>query len=94
MGAWGIEPFENDEVLDWWEELNPPDLGALLDDLDRETGGLKASATWEWEMLIAAADIVATALGELDGGLPEETRTLWEARTVRLAERLARAARQ
>ena len=68
MGAWGEKAFENDSALDWLADLEDGGVTALRDTLSRVAG---AGADDYVEVddcsaAIAAAEIVAGALGERD----------------------------
>jgi hypothetical protein len=77
MGAWGTRTFQNDDALDW--------LGALVESSDEATvrGALElATSAGPEEYLespagqqaLAAAELVAAAVGRAGDGLPEEAR--------------------
>ncbi len=73
MGAWGHGSFENDDAGDWvWELGEASDFGVVktaLDAVVSEDGYLEAPTCSE---AIAAAEIVAAALGSPVAGLSDE----------------------
>jgi hypothetical protein len=73
MGAWGYKSFQNDSALDWLSDLihgGAPVLGAALDAIGEEyVEADEASAA------LAAAEIVAAALGKGDDRLDEDAAT-------------------
>ncbi|MCK5274344.1 MAG: DUF4259 domain-containing protein [Alphaproteobacteria bacterium] len=73
MGAWGSESFENDDALDWVNDLEASEgtavikltLQAVIDESDY----LEAP---ECSAALAAAEVVAALKGAPGKGLPEE----------------------
>lgn len=74
MGAWGARAFENDGALDWVWELEAAEDESVL----RSALSADVSEAPEAEIALAAAEVVAAALGRPAGGLPEEV-TAWVA---------------
>ena len=78
MGAWGSGSFENDDAMDWTSDLSASlDWSAVRDALDDVLGygpddylGAPEAA-----VALAAAEVVAAALGAPAGDLPEEVTT-------------------
>lgn len=95
MGAWSASNFDNDDALDWLDDL--------CDSGDESSVRSALSTVAEWPadeyleaidccVALAAAEIVAAALGNPAADLPEETedwldRNAWEpgAEEIRLA---------
>jgi hypothetical protein len=75
MGAWGSGPFENDDAGDWVYDLEGADDMSLIHDaLDvARTSYLDAA---EGAVAVAAATVVAAALGLRNDGLSDEV-TAW-----------------
>lgn len=74
MGTWGHGPFENDDALDWVNELADGGAELVADTLavpdDPESLDLDAP---DGQVILAAAEVVAAALGRpLAGTLPAE----------------------
>jgi hypothetical protein len=70
MGAWGHKSFQNDSALDWLSDLihgGAPVLGAALD-----AAGASDLEVDEASAALAAAEIVAAALGHGDDRLDED----------------------
>ena len=73
MGTWGVAAFDNDDATDWMdylEETAEPDLvfQALLVVADRPDSEIYME---EYARAVAAAELVASALGTGVGPLPE-----------------------
>jgi len=69
MGTWGTGAFENDGASDWaWELEKAVDLSLLQQALQPANGYLEAP---EGELLVAASQVLAAALGGPAGELPE-----------------------
>ena len=79
MGAWGAGSFDNDEALDWLDELDDRGMDALRDALsaaaeaEAPDAGVSARA-------VAAAEVVATLGGRPSVDVPGEV-TGWMAAT-------------
>ncbi len=74
MGAWGVGNFDNDDAADWVNELRElQGAGALKIALEEATspGYLEAPACGA---ALAAAEIVASLLGNSAKALPDEVR--------------------
>lgn len=76
MGAWGVKSFENDDALDWINELQEVDDSSLIEEtlkgiLDRGDEYLEAP---EASRAIAAAEIVAAANNTTTPDLPEDAK--------------------
>jgi hypothetical protein len=71
MGAWGAGPFDNDDALDWLAALSASrDFAAGREALDVASDDhLEAP---EASMALAAAEVVAAALGHPTELLPDE----------------------
>ncbi|MGX1162372.1 uncharacterized protein DUF4259 [Arthrobacter sp. SLBN-100] len=69
MGAWGYLPFENDDALDWLDELEAAGADVIRGALANVDGGYVE--TPEGSVAIAAADITAACQGHPSGDLPE-----------------------
>lgn len=74
MGAWGAGCFDNDDALDWLAEFSDSDNGSIVREAlaivaERSADELDASAESE---ALAAAEVVAAALGRPAPKLPEE----------------------
>lgn len=68
MGAWGTGNWENDDALDWIAELGEVrDLERVLTGPWTDTGTCCRA--------LAAAEIIAAALGMPGGGVPDEVRS-------------------
>jgi Domain of unknown function (DUF4259) len=75
MGAWGPGPFENDDALDFLVELEAAtDWSGVVDALDAvaEAGTPDYIEAPEASVAVAAAEVVAAALGSPRGDLPSE----------------------
>lgn len=76
MGAWGVRSFENDDALDWINELQEADDASLIektlrDILDRGDEYLEVP---EASRAIAAAEIIAAANNTASPDLPEDAK--------------------
>lgn len=74
MGAWGAGAFENDDALDWLDELEgADDFAPILGAIDTVIA-LKGEAAEapEAAMALAAAEVVAALAGRPHPDLPEE----------------------
>jgi hypothetical protein len=96
MGAWGAGSFENDDALDWLAELS--DSGDI--DTLRET--LETALACEPEErevdvaspALAAAEVVAAALGRPLSNLPEQVSPWVEEQDAQALRKLASLARK
>jgi hypothetical protein len=69
MGAWGYLPFENDDALDWLDELEGGGADVVRGALAKAASGYVEVP--EGSIAIAAADITAACQGNPSGDLPE-----------------------
>lgn len=69
MGAWGFLPFENDDALDWLDELEGGGADVVRGALAKVNGGYVEAP--EGSIAVAAADITAACQGNPSGDLPE-----------------------
>jgi hypothetical protein len=75
MGAWGTGPFDNDDALDWLIELaNSPDFTLGRAALSATT--VEYLEAPEASAALAAAEVVAAALGHPAASLPADA-TIW-----------------
>jgi hypothetical protein len=69
MGTWGYLPFENDDALDWLDELEAGGAKVVRAALAKVDDGYVEAP--EGSIAIAAADVIAACQGNASGGLPE-----------------------
>lgn len=69
MGAWGYLPFENDDALNWLDELEAGGAEVVRGALTKTGNGYVDAP--EGSIAIAAADITAACHGNPSGDLPE-----------------------
>lgn len=69
MGAWGYLPFENDDALDWLDELEGGGADVVRAAFAKVNGSYIEAP--EGSIAIAAADITAASQGSPSGDLPE-----------------------
>jgi len=74
MGAWDIGSFDNDDALDWVDELENADDFSILADafetvLDQKDGSPDAS---DCAIALCAAEVVASLLDNPASDVPEE----------------------
>lgn len=69
MGAWGILPFENDDALDWLDELEGCGTEVVRAALAKAGEGY-VEAT-EGCVAVAAAEVISASQGNPPGDLPE-----------------------
>ena len=69
MGAWGFLPFENDDALDWLDELEAGGAEVIRGALAKPGNGYVEAP--EGSIAVAAADITAACQGNSSGDLPE-----------------------
>ena len=74
MGAWEVGPFENDTALDWVADLRSGGAEAVRVALSAAADGFLDAR--EGEEVVAAAEVVASALGEPAPNLPGDV-TAW-----------------
>ena len=72
MGAWEAGPFENDTALDWVADLERTGAQAVRTALSVAADGYVEAPLGE--EAVAAAEVVASALGEPGQNLPEPVR--------------------
>ena len=75
MGAWGTGAFDNDDALDWVGELEDGGITAIEAALDEAVRSSDLSAPTDVEA-IAAAEVVAAAIGRPVPGLSEDIAAL------------------
>jgi phage shock protein A len=73
MGASGFQAFENDDALDWLEELEAGGAVVVRQGLAAVADGYVDAP--EGSVAVAAAEITAAAQGNPHGDLPEEVAT-------------------
>jgi hypothetical protein len=69
MGAWGFLPFENDDAMDWLDELEAGDAEVVRGALAHAGDGYVQAP--EGSVAIAAAEVTSAAQGNPPGDLPE-----------------------
>lgn len=69
MGAWGYLPFENDDALDWLDELEGRGADVIRRTLAKVDDGYVEAP--EGSIAIAAVDITAACQGNPSCDLPE-----------------------
>lgn len=69
MGAWGYLPFENDDALDWLDELEGGGADVLREALEKTGDGYVGAP--EGSVAVAAAEVIAASQGRPPGELPE-----------------------
>src|SRR6478752_5559784 len=72
MGAWEAGPFENDTAMDWVADLERTGAHAVRTALSVAADGYVEAPVGE--EVVAAAEVVASALGEPGPKLPEAVR--------------------
>lgn len=73
MGAWGFLPFENDDALDWMDELESGGAEVVRGAL--ATAGAGYVEAPEGSVAIAAAEVTSACQGNTLGDLPENVAT-------------------
>jgi hypothetical protein len=68
MGAWGFLPFENDEAMDWLDELEAGGAEVVRSALTNADADYVEAP--EASVAIAAAEVASTSQGSPSGGLP------------------------
>jgi hypothetical protein len=77
MGAWSAEPFGNSEALDWLTDLiDEHDMYFIHNTLEiiAELSPSEKPEAWDCICAVAAAEMVAAALGKPGKSLPNEAR--------------------
>ncbi|MFC4394683.1 DUF4259 domain-containing protein [Arthrobacter sedimenti] len=69
MGAWGYLPFENDDALDWLEELEAGGADVIRQALAK--AGDRYVEAPDGAIALAAAEVTAASQGNPLGDLPE-----------------------
>jgi hypothetical protein len=93
-GAWGEGSFENDDALDWVTECTRSDSVAPIQAaLDVALRGKTLEAP-EGSVAVAAAEVVAAALGKPSPKLPPDLREWIQRQPPEQVARLAPAARK
>ena len=69
MGAWGYLPFENDDALDWLDELEAGGAEVVRGAVAKANGGYVEAA--EGSIAITAAEVTSASQGNPSGDLPE-----------------------
>jgi hypothetical protein len=73
MGAWGFLPFENDDALDWLDELEAGGAEVVRGALTNAGDGYLEAP--DGSVAIAAAEITSASQGNPPGDLPENVAT-------------------
>jgi len=96
MGAWGAGTFDNDDALDWLDDLVDGADDAIRDALQTalESTGADPLEAPDASSALAAAEVVAAALGRPAADLPGEVSDWLEANGAKSAAALAPLARQ
>jgi len=98
VGAWGTGNFENDDALDWVDDLEECDDETAVRDALATVADWPASQPLEaidCSVALAAAEMVAAALGHPSSDFPEEAEDWLDRKGPDLGDdevRLARAA--
>jgi hypothetical protein len=92
MGAWGAGTFDNDDALDWLDDLLDGADDAIRDAL--ESTGADPLEAPDASSALAAAEVVAAALGRPAADLPGEVSDWLEEHGTKQAAALAPLARQ
>ena len=74
MGAWGLGSFDNDDAMDWMVDFSEKQNIAFLEetfDLVLSNGDSEYIAAFYGSNAIAAAEIVAAAIGNISNSFPE-----------------------
>jgi Domain of unknown function (DUF4259) len=78
MGTWGSGPFDNDDAADWTYRLTPDaEIGVVTAALNAALADDRPDAATS-QAAVAAAEVVAAALGHRHVSTPEEV-TAWVA---------------
>lgn len=78
VGAWGYLPFENDDALDWLDELGTGGVDVVRQALAK--AGHRYVEAPEGAVAIAAAEVTSASQGNPLGDLPETVATWVAAR--------------
>jgi hypothetical protein len=73
MGAWGFLPFENDDALEWLDELEAGGSGMVRGALTSAGDGYVEAP--EGSVAIAAAEVISACQGAPPGDVPENVAT-------------------
>ncbi|MDO5863485.1 MULTISPECIES: DUF4259 domain-containing protein [Paenarthrobacter] len=73
MGAWGFQAFENDDAMDWLQDLEDGGAEVVRHGLNQVTDGYIEAP--DGSVAVAAAEITAAAQGSPHGDLPENVVT-------------------
>ncbi|QOT19438.1 DUF4259 domain-containing protein [Paenarthrobacter sp. YJN-5] len=73
MGAWGFQAFENDDALDWLEDLEAGGSDIVRQSLNAVADGYIEAP--DGSVAVAAAEITAAAQGNPHGDFPEDVAT-------------------
>ena len=73
MGAWGFLPFENDDALEWLDELEVGGSEIVRDALTSAGDGYVEAP--DGSVAIAAAEVISACQGNPSGDLPENVAT-------------------
>lgn len=80
MGTWGIATFENDDAMDWLNELQEAeDVSLLASSLIAEEAEEYLEAP-DGVRILCAAEVIAAAVSGASDGLPEEVLSWLEDR--------------
>lgn len=94
MGAWGCGGFDNDDAGDWGDQLldsnDPAVIGGAFGEIVSASGDPDAVVS---SRAVAAAEVVAAALGRRCEGFPEELDEWLQETAFRPPERLVKKAR-
>ncbi len=75
MGAWGLGTFENDDAVEWLDELQASVDSAVLQSALVETGiGEEYLEAPEGAHILCAGEIIAALQGQSASDLPDEAR--------------------
>lgn len=91
MGVWGFGSFDNDDALDWVEHLIAANLEAVETAFRKAIEGRSIDAPVA-ARAVAAAEAVATLLGQAGSGIPETVLRRVEGRNVALSLAITDAA--
>jgi hypothetical protein len=93
VGAWGPGPFENDDAMDWLDDLEERGETAIRAALDGAIGKGQPDASAA-ASAIAAAAIIAASGESTSIELPEDARAWLEQHEIVLRDPLASRARE
>jgi hypothetical protein len=92
MGAWGTAAFDNDDASDWFYELEESGLPALEGAFDDALAADDLAGPTDVNA-IAAAEVVAAALGRPAPGLRDDVAAVASSLAGKVTPDLARRAR-